>query len=84
MQIIQYQQIDTNGWNPCLSVIFNHNKTITITLDSNKMMDWRDWYPLGLCDTANNSARYHNECLFDGGDCNVYCRVSIRLSLLEC
>ena len=41
---------------------FNTSKSMIITFNS----EFRDWYPLKICDKENNTIQYNNEYLFDG------------------
>ena len=67
-QIEQYiHENNTNNWDPCLPKRFNTNpSSITITFDTNNINDLNDWYPMSIC--YNNSNKYKNEYLFDGGN----------------
>ena len=65
-QIKQYKQLDnTNKWNPCIPMPFNER--VSITFVYNEYNNFRAWYPLQICDFANNFVNYKNEYLFDGG-----------------
>ena len=65
-QIKQYMQLNnTNNWNPCIPMPFDNS--IDIILIFNKYSNFRDWYPLQICDFPNNFVNYKNEYLFDGG-----------------
>ena len=43
------------------------NNSIDINLIFDKYSNFRDWYPLQICDYPNNFVNYKNEYLFDGG-----------------
>ena len=65
-QIKQYQRLhDTNSSNPCIPMQFDSHKSIIITFATN---EWREWYPLNICDYPNNTNYYANTYLFDGGE----------------
>ena len=64
-QIQQYQRSDnTNKFNPCIPMIINDDKSISITFGDNI---WKEWYPINICDHDNNTFGFQNEYLFDGG-----------------
>lgn len=66
-QIKQYQQLNnTEGWNPCIPMTVSNTWSpikVTVTFMTN---DWRNWYPLNICDYPNNKDYYKNTYLFDG------------------
>ena len=65
-QIIEYKQLNnTNQWNPCIPMPFGHDNIINITFVDNENNDFRDWYPLQICDYPHNVENYKNEYLFD-------------------
>ena len=64
-QIQQYQQLNnTNQWNPCIPITFHDALSVTFKFYAN---DWKNWYPVNICDFENNKNYYRNEHLFDGG-----------------
>ena len=65
-QIKQYKQLNnTNKWNPCIPMPFDNSIDISLIFD--KYGNFRDWYPLQICDYPNNFINYKNEYLFDCG-----------------
>ena len=48
------------------STKFN-NKSINIIFDHDQNINFREWYPLEICDVENNTINYKNTYLFDGG-----------------
>ena len=73
-QIKQYQNTTRGGysgktgfnWNPCLPIPFSIDTSVTITFDGPAFENWRNWYPLEICDYQKNTIKYDNDCLFKG------------------
>ena len=68
-QINDYKQLNnTDAWNPCIPMPFSGTKYmyINITFINNIYNNFRDWYPLEICDYPDNFKKYKNEFLFDG------------------
>ena len=70
-QIKEYKQWDfAKIWNPCIPIPFDteyNSAFISITFVSNQSNNFRDWYPLQICDYPYNFMNYSNQYLFDGG-----------------
>ena len=67
-QIQQYKQLNiTNKWNPCIPMSFSA-ANYDVYFVFNKFINFRDWYPLQICDYPYNSINYINKYLFDGGN----------------
>ena len=67
-QIKEYIQLNnTNKWNPCIPKPFGDDVYISITFADNKYNNFRDWYPLEICDYPYNFVNYTNKYLFDSG-----------------
>ena len=64
-QITEYKQLNnTNQWNPCIPMPFDDNITINISFVDNIYNNFRNWYPLQICDYPYNFVNYKNEYLF--------------------
>lgn len=53
-------------WNPCLPIPANDpDNKLTITFGLSSQSNWRNWYPLNICDYENNKEDYDNNYLFE-------------------
>ena len=58
-QIQEYQQLNTTKqWNSCIPMTFGDDLAVTLIFYAN---DWRNWYPLNICDFEDNKHYYRNE-----------------------
>eukprot|EP01083_Nonionella_stella_P098536 277138_1 len=58
--------VSSNGYNPCLPMLFNATLDIVITFNPQTIHDLNDWYPRTVCESIMDK-HYLNEYMFDGG-----------------